>query len=166
MGKNEKAFYWLVLSIFEKGSQNAPSKKDKTFQETQYFDHDHLSNYFHQNMWIFIMWTPCIEKKVPKMLHMRKAKLFRRPNIFIKSIHLIFFTKICGFPFFGHPAWLKKVFYSLVLSIFEKKAPKMLHIYNKGKIFQETQYFNHDHLSYFCTKICGFSSFGHPVWLK
>ena len=62
MGKNEKAFYWLVLSIFEKGSQNAPSKKDKTFQETQYFDHDHLSNYFHQNMWIFIMWTPCMAK--------------------------------------------------------------------------------------------------------
>ena len=135
MGKNEKAFYWLVLSIFEKGSQNAPSKKDKTFQETQYFDHDHLSNYFHQNMWIFIMWTPCMakiafywlavsifEKKVPKMLHMRKAKLFRRPNIFIKSIHLIFFTKICGFPFFGHPAWLKKVFYSLVF--LKKRFPK------------------------------------------
>ena len=137
MGKNEKAFYWLVLSIFEKGSQNAPSKKDKTFQETQYFDHDHLSNYFHQNMWIFIMWTPCMakiafywlavsifEKKVPKMLHMRKAKLFRRPNIFIKSIHLIFFTKICGFPFFGHPAcffWKK----------FSQNAP-----YNKGKIFR------------------------------
>ena len=69
------------------------------------------------------------------MLHMRKAKLFRRPNIFIKSKHLIFFTKICGFPFFGHPAWLKKVFYSLVLSIFEKKAPKMLHII-KAKFFR------------------------------
>ena len=61
------------------------------------------------------------------MLHMRKAKLFRRPNIFIKSIHLIFFTKICGCLFFGHPAWLKKVFYSLVF-LFEKKALKMLYI--------------------------------------
>ena len=32
------AFYWLGLSIFEKGSQNAPHQKGKTFQETQYFD--------------------------------------------------------------------------------------------------------------------------------
>ena len=68
------------------------------------------------------------------MLHMRKAKLFRRPNIFIKSIHLIFFTQICGFLFFGHPAWLKKVFYSLVF-FFKKKAPKMLHII-KAKFFR------------------------------
>ena len=134
--KMKKLFIGLFYPFLKKGSQNAPSKKDKTFQETQYFDHNHLSNYFHQNLWIFILWTPCMakiafywlavsifEKKVPKMLHMRKAKLFRRPNIFIKSIHLIFFTKICGFPFFGHPAWLKKVCYSLVF-FFKKRIQK------------------------------------------
>ena len=82
MGKNEKPFYWLVLPIFEKGSQNAPSKKDKTFQETQYFDHDHLSNYFHQNMWIFIIWTPCIEKKGSKNAPHEKGKTFQETQCF------------------------------------------------------------------------------------
>ena len=32
------AFYWLGLSIYEKGSQNAPHQKGKFFQKTQYFD--------------------------------------------------------------------------------------------------------------------------------
>ena len=40
------AFYWLGLSIYEKGSQNAPHQKGKTFQETQYFDHAHTSHFF------------------------------------------------------------------------------------------------------------------------
>ena len=56
------------------------------------------------------MWTPCMakiafywlavsifEKKVPKMLHMRKAKLFRRPNILITTIYLIFAPKYVDF---------------------------------------------------------------------
>ena len=119
MGKNEKAFYWLVLSIFEKGSQNAPSKKDKTFQETQYFDHDHLSNFFHQTMWIFIMWTPCMSKIALNWLGLsifekgsqnaphQKGKTFRETKFF-DHVHISHFfpPKYENF-IFGHPVWLK-----------------------------------------------------------
>ena len=58
----EIAFYWFGLSIFEKGSQNAQLQKGKTFQETQYFANVHISHFFHQNMSIFIFWTPCMAR--------------------------------------------------------------------------------------------------------
>ena len=116
--------------------------------------------FFHQNMWIFIFWTPCMakialywlglsifEKKSPKMLNIRKAKLFRRPNILIMSIYLIFFTKICGFPFFGHPAWLKQHFIGLVYPFYQKCSQNAQH--PKCKTFQETKYFDHIHIYQF-----------------
>ena len=58
----EIAFYWLGLSIFEKRLQNAQHQKGKVFQETQYFDYVYMSHFFHQYMWIFIFWTPCLAK--------------------------------------------------------------------------------------------------------
>ena len=60
---------WLkqhLISLFylflKKRSTNALHHKGKTFQEKQYFDHVHISNFFQQNMWIFIFWTPCMAK--------------------------------------------------------------------------------------------------------
>ena len=190
---------------------------------------------FHQNMWIFIFWTPCLakiafyllglsifEKKAPKMLNIRKAKLFRTPNILIMSIYLNFSTKMLGFSFSGHPVWLTQPFIGMVY-LFLKKGSQNSQ-YQKGKTFQESHYFDQVHISHyfhpkyvdlhfldtlygyysilldwsihfrkkapkmlhiikaklfmrpyimittiyliFSNKICGFSFFGPPVWLK
>ena len=131
------AYYWLGLSIFKKASKNALHQKGKTFQETQYFDYAHLSHFFHQKMWIFIFWTPCLakivfywlglsifERKAPKVLNIGKAKLFRRPNILIMSLYLIFFHQKLFIFNFGTPCIAKIAFYWLGLSIFQKRLPK------------------------------------------
>ena len=55
-------FIGLVYPFLKKGSQNAQLQKCKTFQETQYFDRFHIFHFFHQNMSIFIFWTPCMAK--------------------------------------------------------------------------------------------------------
>ena len=81
------------------------------------------------------------------MLHIIKAKFFRRPNILITTIYLIFFTKICGFSFFGHPVWLKYSFNGLAYPLLKKDTQNAQ--LQKGKTFQETQYFAHVHISHF-----------------
>ena len=81
------------------------------------------------------------------MLHIIKAKFFRRPNILITTIYLIFSTKICGFSFFGQPVWLKYPFIGLVYP-FLKKGSQNVQL-QKGKTFQETQYFDNFHISHF-----------------
>ena len=99
------------------------------------------------------------------MLNIRKAKLFRRPTILVMYIYLIFFTKICGFSFFGHPVWLKQSFIELGYPFLKKSSQNAPH--QKGKTFQETQYFDQcPYISFFPTKMCGFSFFGHPLRLK
>ena len=111
-------------------------------------------------MWIFIFWTPCmakiafywlglsiLEKKVSQNAQLQKGKLFRSPNILIMTIYLIFFTKICGFSFFGHPVWLEQPFIGLVYPFLNKVSQNAQ--LQKGKTFQETQYFDHVHISYF-----------------
>ena len=92
----------MFYPFLKKGSQNAPYNKGKIFQETQYFDHDHLS---------------------------------------------YFFTKICGFSFFGHPVWLKYSFNGLAYPLLKKDTQNAQ--LQKGKTFQETQYFDHVHISHF-----------------
>ena len=120
------------------------------------------------------------------MLHIIKAKFFRRPNILVttiylifapkyvdfhlldtlygynsllliwsihfwkkapKMLYLIFFTKICGFSFFGHPVWLKYSFNGLAYPLLKKDTQNAQ--LQKGKTFQETQYFAHVHISHF-----------------
>ena len=60
--KLKQSFFGSVYPFLNKASQNALHRKGKTFQETHYFDHVHISHFFHQNVWIFIFWTPCIAK--------------------------------------------------------------------------------------------------------
>ena len=108
------AFYELNISIFEKGSTNLTYHRVKTFQDTQYFYHFHTYQFSHQNSPFHIFWTPCmakiasyqiylfLQKKSPQMHHTTKTKIFNRPNIFIISIHLNFFTKIRSLCIFGH----------------------------------------------------------------
>ena len=98
------------------------------------------------------------------MLNFRKAKLFRRHNILIMSIYLIFSTKICGFSFFGHPVWLKQPFIGLVYP-FWKKCTKMFN-FRKAKLFRSPDILIMNIQLIFSTKLCGFSFFGHPVLLE
>ena len=95
------------------------------------------------------------------MLHIRKAKLFRRPNILITTIYLI-----CGFSFFGHPVWLKQPFIGLVYPFWKEVSQNAPH--QKGKTFQETQYFDKVYTyHFFPPKYVDFHFLdGHPVWLK
>ena len=56
------AFIMLVHTFLKKGSMNAPHHKGKTFQETQYLDHIHISQFLHQNKAYHIFWTPPMAK--------------------------------------------------------------------------------------------------------
>ena len=128
-------------------------------------------------MWIFIFWTPCmakiafywlglsiLEKKVSQNAQLQKGKLFRSPNILIMTIYLIFFTKICGFSFFGHPVWLEQPFIGLVYPFLNKVSQNAQ--LQKGKLFRRPNILIMSIYLIFSTKICGFSFFGHPVQLK
>ena len=139
----------------------------KTFQETQYFDCVHRSHFFHQNMRIFIFWTPCMakiafnwlglsifEKRLPKCSTSKKAKLFRRPNILTMSIYYIFFHQNLLIFIFWTPCMAKIAFYWFGLSIFENTLPKYT--------ASERQNFSEDPI--FCS--CPFISFFHQnMWI-
>ena len=86
-------------------------------------------------------------KKAPQMHHITKTKIFNRPNIFIISIHLNFFTKIRSLCIFGHPVGLEQPFISFVYPFLKKSLTNPPH--QKGKIFLETQYFDHNSISPF-----------------
>ena len=89
------------------------------------------------------------------MHHIKKAKLFRRPNILIISLYLNFWTKIRPFLSFEQPVWLKWPCISLVYPFLKK-----------GKTFLVIKYFDHILISHFSHPNKAIFIFWYPVWLK
>ena len=56
------SFTSLVYPYSKTSSQNVQHHKGKTFQEIQYFDHTHISQFFRKIKSIFIFWTHYISK--------------------------------------------------------------------------------------------------------
>ena len=124
-------FIGLVYLFQNKGSQNAQLQKGKTFQETKYFDHVHISHFFHQNMRIFIFWTPCMAKiafywlglsileKVYQNVQLQKGKTFQEPRYFNHDHIAHFFHQNMWIFIFWTPCITRIAFYWLGLSIFE-----------------------------------------------
>ena len=69
-------------------------------------------------------WAIHFSKKAPKKHHIRTAKVFRRPNILIILIYIIFFHQKIWIFIFWTPSLAKIAFYWLGLSIFQKRLPK------------------------------------------
>ena len=127
----EQPFIGLVQPFLKKSPKNAQLQKGKTFQETQYFDHVHISNFFQQNMWIFIFWTPCMAKiafywlglsileKVYQNVQLQKGKTFQEPRYFNHDHIAHFFHQNMWIFIFWTPCITRIAFYWLGLSIFE-----------------------------------------------
>ena len=90
------------------------------------------------------------KKKTPKMFNITRTKLFRWPNILIRSIYIHFFTKISPFSIFG-------------LSIFEKRLLECSTSQSKN-FLGEPIFWLCPYKSIFLP--AHFHFFGHPVWLK
>ena len=125
----------------------------------------------HQNMWIFVFWTLCMAwsiylwKKAPKMHRIRKAKVFRRPNILIMPIYLIFFHQKMWIFIFWTPCIAKIAFYWLGLSIFQKRLPKCT-ASERQNFLGDPIFWSCPYLSIFSTRIWWFLSFWTPCMAK
>ena len=101
-------------SHFQKRVPKCSISERKNFSGDPIFWSCPYISFFHQNMWIFIFWTPCMakiafywlglsifeKKRLPKC-STSETQHFSRGLIFWLYPYISFFTKIRGFSFFG-----------------------------------------------------------------